>query len=110
MMAGMRGGEDLGDGAHGLLQRVLVADGGLLHVRLGRLAHSGNGDEVVVEVRDVVTDDDLELACLRKAALHGRERLDGGDVRLAGVGQREAHPRDAVRHRDDVVLAAYEPE
>ena len=103
-------GEDLGDGAHGLLQRVLVADGGLLHVRLGRLAHAGDGDEVVVEVRDVVTDDDLELACLREAALGRLERLDCRYVRLARVRQCKAHTSHAVCDRHDVVTPADKPQ
>lgn len=110
MMAGMSGAKDLGDGAHHLLERVLVGAGCLLGLLLGDAAHARDCDEVIVEVVDLVADDDLELAGLREASLGCGKRLDRRHVRDARVDEGEAHARHAVRERGDVLLAADQAE
>lgn len=102
------GGEDLRDDGHSPLQRILVRLGRVLHGFLRHALDAGDGGEVVVEGSHVVADDDLELAGLGEAALHHLHGFDGGDIRLLGIPQHEAHAGHAVGDGRDVFLAAYE--
>jgi len=100
--------EDLGDGTHGLLEQVLVLEPFLFDVLLRALLDSTERDEILEEHRYVVSDDDLELSGLCEATLHARKILDGLDVRLLWVVQREAHARHAVGYRGDVLPASHQ--
>ena len=90
------------------LQDVLVPLRRLLYGILGHALDSGDGHEILVELRDRVPDDDLKLPCLCKAALYCFHGLDALDIGLLRVAKNKAHPRHAVRDGGNVVLSAHQ--
>ena len=100
-------GEDLGQGGHDALQRVLVLLGGALYRVFGNALDARHRNEIVVEIRHRVADDDLELAGLGKGALGHLHALDLGHVRFGRVVEHEPHAGDAVGNRGDILFTAY---
>ena len=86
--------ENLCDDCDRPLEHVLIRLRGRLDRVLRHTLDACNRREIIVEHRDVVADDDLELAGLREAALDDLHRLDALDVCFRG----------------DVPLAADEPQ
>ena len=105
---GNDGGENLAQSAHRPLNEGLVGLGGGLHSVLAHPFHSGVGGELLVEYRNVVADDDLELSGLGEGAFHGGNFLNFGHICLAGVSQHEPHPGHAVGDGLDVLPSADE--
>ena len=108
------GGNDrckyLGDNRHGALNGILVLDGGSLGCVLAHALDSGDLGKLRIVGFDVVTNDDLELPSLRKAALGIWKRLDSRHVGLRFIVEHEPHARHTVAHGGNIVLASHQLE
>ena len=74
------------------------------------LLDAGDGDELGKHLGHVLADDDLELAAGELATQDALDLLDGLDVGLAVVLERETQARHAVGGDGDVLRTANEPE
>ena len=90
------------------MEGVLVLLSGLFHLVFGHALHPGHGHEVVVEIGNRIADDDLELSRLGEGPLDHLHGLDALHIGFAGVIENKAHPRDTVRNRRDILLAAHQ--
>lgn len=100
--------ENLCDDCDRPLEHVLIRLRGRLDRVLRHTLDACNRREIIVEHRDIVADDDLELAGLREAAFDDLHRLNAFDIRFRRITEYETHARHAVRNRRNIPLAADE--
>ena len=85
-------------------------DGGSLGCVLAHALDSGDLSKLRIVGLDVVTNDDLELPSLRKAALGIWKRLDSRHIGLRFIVEHEPHARHTVAHSGNIVLASHQLE
>ena len=100
--------EDLAQGAHDLLERVLVCLGRRLH---GVLAHALDpcvSGKFIVENGDIISDDDLILAGLCERALDAWQLLDRLFIRFLRINKNKTHSCHTVGNGLDIRFPADE--
>ena len=98
--------ENLRKGGHEFLQNVLVLLGHALDLFFGDAGNAGDRREIVIEIRDFIADDHLELSRLRERSLDRGNAFNLFDVGPFGVHQHIAHTGDAVGRRRDIFAPA----
>lgn len=98
--------ENFAEGAHYPLQPILLRGRRRFHRILGNAFNPGKGGEFLIKLAHLITDNHLELPGLGKRPLDTTYRLNAGNIRLFRIDQHKTHPRHAMRHRADVLLAA----
>ena len=103
---GNNGGENLAERAHYPLQPILLRGRRRFYRILGNAFNPGKGGEFLIKLAHLITDNHLELPGLGKRSLDTTYRLNAGNIRLFRINQDKTHPRHAMRHRADILLAA----
>ena len=101
--------EDFSQCRHCFLKRILIFLGRLLDLILRDALDAGHFDEVIVEIRYVVADDNLELTGLRESSFDDFHLLKPCHVRLLRIVEHKPHSGHTVRNGSDVALSADQP-
>ena len=100
--------EDLAQSSHNLLEWILICFCCGLYRIFAHTLDSGVSGKLIVENRDIISDDDLILAGLCKCSLYTRQILDRLFVRFLRIHKNKTHSCHAVGNCLDVFFPSDE--
>ena len=98
--------EDFAECAHNALKQILLRRRRRFHRIFRNALNPGKRSELLIKLAHLIANNHLKLSGLRKRPLDVANRLNASNIRLLRIDQDKTHPRHAMRHRADILLAA----